>query len=316
MGKILKIVFINLLFIFCIISFFEYKAAKRWVNNISFKTYINLIFKPIEVKDYYMSLYQNIVIDETWPLKFRVDKNIENIEKYSPILFMGCSFTYGDCLEENETVSYKFAKYTGRPVYNRAGSGWGLSQLLWQLSDDLLYKNIPVEPEYLIYIYIKDQIARIDKYRITPDTLNLSPKYKLHKGILTEEKSHFWDRFLLVQDFGYNYQYIFNRDRTEEIVQYFLQAEEEMRKHWKNTKFVIIKYPTEDETGDILANDAIFRKLKETGKFVILNANDITSLDLLNNKNRVKDKFHPAAHVWDDIVPNLAKALGIEEQEK
>lgn len=43
-----------------------------------------------------------------------------------PVVIFGCSFAYGEYLNDNQTFGYKLSKQTGRTVYNFAYSGGDL----------------------------------------------------------------------------------------------------------------------------------------------------------------------------------------------
>ena len=94
--------------------------------KIEYGKYFNVILNTISVDKYYSCLYSKQFVPGAFTQEFRPDENV-NSDK-PPVLFMGCSFTWGDGLEKNETISSQFAKLIDRPTYNRAGMGWGLAQ--------------------------------------------------------------------------------------------------------------------------------------------------------------------------------------------
>lgn len=302
--KIFKIIIINLVIFFIIFISVETYYAKKWKVS-SFKQYANVIFNTISVDEYYEKLFKNQYIEENNASinSFRSDMNTDSTLK--PILFMGCSFTYGDGIEQNETISYRTAILTGRPTYNRAGRGWGLGQFLYMARNNYIYNNIP-EPEYLVYLYIDDHMNRLDRFKVEPGCIDFQPKYKVFKNGLIEEKPHFYDRIFFIADFQYNYNFRFHKITDEIVKLYFNEAEKEIHKHWKNTKLVILIYPIErDEDQN---NRELWKELKKENYYKIINIKDLTDIDLTSDKYKV-DGWHPSAKVWDIIYPDIIKKI-------
>jgi len=77
------------------------------------------------------------------------------------ILFFGCSFTYGDGVNDNETLPYYvYMKDTNSNVFNYAVDGYGPQQA-YVLSRDLdLKKEINNGNANGVYVYIEDHVKR------------------------------------------------------------------------------------------------------------------------------------------------------------
>ena len=313
--KIIKLIIINTL-ILLILSFIgtelfyihKYQTQHYFKPEFKIENYYNLLFHPISTEDYFNRLYERKRLGNVTTPFFRNDYNVTSDKK--PILFLGDSYTWGEELEEEETVSAQFAKLTKRPTFNRGGKGWGFSQLLYQLRDKKIYEQIP-EPEYIIYTFISDHFYRIYKFKENPVTINFQPKYSLNKqNQLIEEKPHFWDSFLSISDFQYYYGYRFKSDNESNKIAkiYLLSAKEEFQKNWKNTKFVILKYPSGFD--DRHLDSPIFKELEQEG-FIILDARKLVNIDLLDKQYRAKDGWHPNAKAWEILLPELIKELNI-----
>ena len=304
--KILVInVFLFLLLFLCLEIFYAYKWGIR-LDNI--EQYFLSVFKPISAEKYFEALYKGNHPDNTFSYLFRPDVNVASQKR--PIVVMGCSFAWGERLEENETLSYLLAEQTKRPVYNRSGRGWGLAQLLFQLKEGFLFNQIKNEPEAIVYVFIKEQINRIDKFKIEPLCSDLQPKYKYTDGQLIKESPKFLDTSVTVQNYMYYYNYIFNNVSSEEIKQYFIESKKEMNKKWANTKFIIVLFPTCNEDFTLL-NDNIWNELQQSG-FIVLNANKISGLNLEESKYKIPvDDFHPTKEVWEKFVPNFLKEMNL-----
>lgn len=313
--KIIRIITINLLF-FLILSFIgteaffihKYEKQNFFEPEFSIQNYKNLIFHSIPVNEYFDKLYKREKIRGVITPFFRDDYNTES--ELKPVLFMGCSYTWGQSLNENETVSAQFAKLTKRPTYNRSGKGWGFSHLLYQLSNETIYKQIK-EPEYIIYTFIGDHPYRLDTFKENPATLNFQPKYNFNsKNQLIEQKPTFIDSFLSVSNFQYNYGHRFrNDDYVNKITKIYLRsAKNETEKHNWNTKFVILKYPSGFD--DKHLDSIIWKELEKEG-FIILDARELTNIDLIDKRYKATDGWHPNAKAWELILPKLIKKLNI-----
>ena len=304
--KIFKIIIINIIVIFLIIISAEMYSLKYiWSDNkkidkIALTTYYEALFKTISVEEYYNKLYNKVPVDGTFCPNFRPDENLQSNKP--PVIFMGCSFTYGDNLQENETISSQFAKLTGRPVYNRACRGWGLSQFLYQAEREDFYTQFKSEPEFIIYTLIYDHINRLDKHKIIPLGKELQPKYKVKNNKLVRVKPKFWDYLFVVQQYQYHKNMIRNRVTNELLKLYFTQTEKEIRKHWKKTKLIIFVY------GEIFAYEQALKELENEKLYRVIWAKDLSDINLTDEKYRV-DGWHPTDEIWKIFVPLLNKKL-------
>ncbi len=307
--KLIGVIILNILIILTVFFSVEYYTACNWGGKYNFiKNYKNILLHSMDVDTYFDKMLNGEVLGNAFSPSFRKDQNTNS--KLKPILFMGCSFTYGDGLSEDETVSAKTAKLTGRPVYNRAGKGFGLDQYLYLSKRNDFYTKIP-EPEYIIYVYIYDHVNRISKFKIHPLWLDFQPRYKLKNNKLVEMKPKFYDRFLFVEVFQYNYNYRTHKITENELVEkYFTEAQTEFKKHWPNSKLVILLYPLEHSKGP-LDSSLIWNDLREKG-FTVIDLTELENYKLdFNADEYVVDGYHPNGKIWDLILPKILKKLGI-----
>ena len=208
--KIKKLaIIINIVLILFTFIFIEAFVAFK-LNDESIEGYIQNLFKTISADEYFKKLYNKEEVNRAFNISFRPDENINS--DLQPILLMGCSFTYGSGLNDDETFSHKLGILTKRPIYNRAGKGWGLDQMLFQLQGNKIYKDMK-EPEYLIYTFMNDQVNRFNKFKVIPRAYNFKPRYKLKNGKLFEIKPKFTDRLYSVEQ----YQYLSDYKMKEKI---------------------------------------------------------------------------------------------------
>ncbi len=229
-----------------------------------------------------------------------------------PVVIFGCSYAYGYRLNDSQTLSYKLANYAKIPVYNRAWSGWGISHMLYQAKIEEIYRQIP-EPEYVIYVFIEDHIRRLylmafSSWNILIDEQNL--RYKEKDGKLVEIKNtnpllRQIKRLYIVNKIHHRYvlKYIYdfkNKQKCNDFaIKHFVEAKEEMQKHWKNTKYTVLFYNTQ--------NEYLKNKLEENG-YTVINTSDLTDKNLSSPVYMSKD-YHPKEAAWDLLVPPLTKKL-------
>jgi len=78
------------------------------------------------------------------------------------IVFFGCSYTFGDGVNDNETMPYLVGPKTDGKfrVYNFGYRGYGPHQMLASIEHGLVADIIECEPEYVIYTAIIEQAFR------------------------------------------------------------------------------------------------------------------------------------------------------------
>jgi hypothetical protein len=100
-------------------------------------------------------------------------KNLATNEKFAT--FWGCSFTFGDGLNDHETIPSYFSKNTKKyEGYNFGYSGYGPAQALLKLQYDSLDKIIKQKDGFGFYIFIHDHVNR---------TIGSMSNFKMNKGM-------------------------------------------------------------------------------------------------------------------------------------
>ena len=239
--------------------------------------------------------------------------------KKSPIILFGCSFTYGDGLNVEDTFSYKLSKKAKRPVYNYAMQGWGLQHMYYILNLDKFYKQQP-EPSYVIYTLINDHYCRLHKYQFAPPNSYILLRYKYTDGKFKQIYPHFrplWGLYSvnLIQNY-INDKYTFSNINYEKnLNEYYLMLKESkklLNQHYKNTKFVIFIYRDNNDFKYMFTdNDKFMAKLHDDGFIVIDSAQLLPNIDLKSSAYITIDNCHPSGKAWDLIVPAIVKTLNL-----
>jgi len=79
------------------------------------------------------------------------------------VLFFGDSFTFGEGLQDAETLPYQVWKKSGGGyrIYNFGVGGYGPHQMLSQLESGKVRQIIDCRPDYAIYTAVPDHVARV-----------------------------------------------------------------------------------------------------------------------------------------------------------
>ncbi len=304
MKKISKIFLINIILI--TIAYFTadlicfakivYNQKRTYVFNtpkLFIWYYLNTYKRFFYTKKEYDKLF--IEGDKYYYFQFRTPENTDSPLK--PILLMGCSFAYGSELEQNQSFMHKLAEITRRPIYNRAIAARGANEMLYQAQSEEFYSIVP-EPEWLIYVFIPDQIRRtvipcsIIDYGVFYDK-NLKRKREINFPIIYAIKQQSIN--------FYTPQYI------DFYISVLTQIKKETQKHWKDTKYFILYYWDEE-----YINVWNYMKPKlEAEDFITATMQDLANDNLMSGEYTLSDNIHPSEKAWEIITPEIIRELEI-----
>ncbi len=234
--------------------------------------------------------------------------------KKPPIVVFGCSYVYGYLLDKNQTLTYKLAHKSKRPVYSRAFQGWGIQHMLYQVRQDKFYNHVK-EPQYAVFVMMFDHFRRLYSINFLSGHLlneEQNLRYKLKDGKLIQITNsnpffNFIKRSYVINKFHQAYvNNVILKPKNYEnyskfALEHFIESKEEMQKHWKNTKYIVLYY-------NKFYNDDKFTKSLEEKGFQVISLPDLTNADLDDDKYKIKDG-HPNESAWDLISDKLIKTL-------
>lgn len=235
--------------------------------------------------------------------------------KKKPIIIFGCSFAYGEGLSNNQTFSYKLSQLSKRPVYNRAFCGWGIQHMLYQIRQDSFYKDVK-EPEYVIYVFIDDQIRRLYLDIFDPTNKQIYLRYIEKNDKLIEKKTLFpflWN-FYTINDYQLKKATeIAGKSENENknfdfMKKMFIESKREINKRYPREKFIIIKYENGKNPHFCYTTNR-WKELEKAG-FIVIGVNELVGKDLTSKEFRLNND-HPNEKAWDLIVPALVKKLNL-----
>jgi hypothetical protein len=86
--------------------------------------------------------------------------------KLQSVIFFGCSYTYGDGVNDSETLPAQYARLdTCSSIYNYAIDGWGPAQTLQELLHKSLANETQSDTATGIYVWIDDHLKRASLYK-------------------------------------------------------------------------------------------------------------------------------------------------------
>ncbi len=301
--KLNKIIFTNLLLLvlvfFSIDIFCFIKNVKHHGRNFVLSSVGSFIDNYLDVykRMFYTSKDYDLIFitDSDKSFRYRTPMNVDSPKL--PILIMGCSFAYGNDLNQEQSFIAKLANLTGRPVYNRAIGARGLDEMLYQLRSDKFYSIVP-KPEWVIYVFISDQIRRTQIPCSVVDTgvfydKNLKLKHDISFPLLYTIK----DKTIKFT----NPKYV---DFSLSIIK---EIKREAQKHWgDDVKFFFLFY--ED-------NNVLWEKIKpqiEEEGYVTATLKDLDStVDFFSSGYKSTDNVHPSESAWDLLTPAIVDKLGL-----
>lgn len=228
--------------------------------------------------------------------------------------FYGCSMTFGEGVQSNETLPYYFAKFdsTYRP-YNFAYSGYGPHQMLARLETENVKKIVKENSGIAFYIYINDHVNRVLGTLTNfgynggevPYYYEVNNQLK-HNGLIKDaRKFRSWIfRQLLKSNilklFKIGYPFKITEKDYELTAEVMAQASRDYKKQFGNDNFYVIIYPT------TVDSSLIINLLKQKGVKIL----DYSKLfNPLEKKYAIPYDEHPTALANEVLIKQLVKDI-------
>ncbi len=172
--------------------------------------------------------------------------------------FYGCSMTFGEGVNSNETIPYYFAVADSSfRAYNFAFSGYGPTQMLARLQDGNLDNTVAEKSGFGVYIYIPDHINRvINTYTNYAYNRGNVPKYELLDGKLVRSGTYANDSKLrnfffdfmaksnILRVFNVGYPFQISDAHYELTAEVFAASAKEFQRKFQSNRFYIVIYPS------------------------------------------------------------------------
>ncbi len=322
-----KVIFTNIIIFIC--CFILLEAIARIILYEKIEHY-NSLKNHHTLKDIKNIILHKQIFPYDYSRFYSYDKSYDRSKP--PILFIGCSYTFGMKLDDNNTMPEKIKKRTNRFTYNLGLPGENITPALIYLNDEKILKGISREPEYIIYTYMFDHITRWDyvgyynifrKLNLIPQKYNIIFDNMYFSKYIRDMYFEHWiqqddEKLSKSQDLFFNELKIV-KERFQEL--------------YPNAKFVVLIYYDIQKNlcdksylGEHNEHEELFNKkynlmLSEEfqNKFKKLGIEVITTEDLIgrkmdNPKDRVENDIgckHPSSDAWDEIIPPLINKLNL-----
>lgn len=323
--KLKKFLVVNIAIILVILVIAEIFALFSYRNR-----YSELIFNQANLFDNPQEVIKENTPHYSFPkrfdysvfeerMKYRVFKNEK--PKNRPVVTIGCSYTEGAGLEDNQTFAAKLNKLTGRTTYNRGVSGTGPQMVYRQLIDKDFKTDVP-DAEYVIYTFIHHHLYRQFQTMFCPYSSEINLQYTLKNGKLTEKSNPFWFMywsFLLKTYFEYQTNVHYEQEFTKNLPMFscFLKnSVEKMHELYPNSKFVLVEFPQSDlcsdnyEEGMYELTPENIKMIEDLG-IIYINASKLAGHRFCEKKYRLPDNDHPSEAAWDELTPKIVEKLGL-----
>ena len=242
------------------------------------------------------------------------------------LLFFGCSYTFGEGLQDNETLPWQVAALApGYCVYNYGCAGYGPQQMLAKIESGELSREVGERSGILVYVFIPNHVRRaIGSMRVATKWGRTFPSYVLDaNGELTRQGNfttgrpwlNAWYRRIADIDtlrfFGVDLP-VWVSDRHVAFTANIIERSEALfHQTFSDSRFYVLLYPGEvspHSPGSEFSGRRIKPFLEKAGVACI----DFTDLlDMSRPEFRIKQDDHPTGEAHRRVAAALAEALRI-----
>ena len=239
------------------------------------------------------------------------------------LAFFGCSYTFGEGLEDDETLPWQVAAMAPKHrVYNYGCSGYGPQQMLAKLDSGEFAREIAEPSGMLVYVFIPHHVRRaIGSMRVATKWGRTFPYYAfdahhrlVRNGGFTTGRPHLtkWYNFLGGIDtfryFGLDFPVFVTGKHLEFTAQIIQRAEVVSREIFPDAGFCVLLYP--DSPQAEMSGRKIIPDLKKLGVEYL----DFTSLvDMRKEGSTIKGDDHPSAAAQKQVAAALVEALHLTD---
>lgn len=297
-----KIIFINILFIIIFFFTVDYSVFKIQSKKFNLKmSYIENMTKKIAASKNADIRYLTNDLPE------RKSYNTQNKNKKS-IVYTGCSFIWGEGLEEEQTVSYKTSILVDNPVYNLGFISRAINTTIGYIQYNLFFDKVKIEPAVIIYNYADFHLKRLVMPNMAYERNEFL--YIIKDNDLVRKKPPFiisrFPSLALIREYLHEFNINKNPKYKEYLKQllklHFSKAKKLINEKYPNTKFIITVYynsPIFEEISD---------ELEKEGFIIIRLTPEEFGLDTTDKKYLLLDG-HPNEKVWEIVTPKLIERI-------
>lgn len=303
--KNIKIIFVNLLLLVTLLFVFECFFYIKDINFYNKKISLNSIHYFLKKDKFENKFNSDFKIEMRKPVGL-------NYKKKKPVLLLGCSYAYGQFLDEKDTLGYKISEKAKRPVYNWGYPAWGIQHAYY------IVRNMPKispDPEYVFYIFMNDHLRRMYINCFREDYAE-NLQYRVIDGVLVKKdnRRNIFDNSHFLVNLKNFVLYFYKRTKNSQNLfkTYVHSLNDEIKEIYPNSKFVVLVFDKNNKKWKLPYK--IMDELKQEGIDVFY-LNDITNIDFSKDEYKLsedKDYFrHPNAQAWEVTSDSLIKKFNL-----
>jgi hypothetical protein len=247
-------------------------------------------------------IYKTVYNTDEYSRRITPVKNIEKRNKF--IIFFGGSYTFGEGLNNNQTLPYYFGQLnpTFMP-YNYGCGGWGTQQMLVKLQSNSIMNEIKEKEGLAVYVFIDYHITRVIGAAHTLSWTSSFPRYEIdangnliRSGTLSSLKAS-----SSTSDFKINFYKNIKAKHIKLTAKIIEEAKNTFQKKFENKDFYVLFYP-----GSRLSNKLIPYLNKAGVKYFYF---PNLKKEIHGNKYIILGDKHPNQNAHELVAKKLTEKL-------
>lgn len=249
--------------------------------------------------------------------------------RYAPkkyALFFGCSFTFGEGVNDDETIPYYFSRFAmSYKAYNYGFGGYGTQHLLAKLEDEKIRADIKENDGLLLYLFNDWHVLRVIgnaklvathggayPYYTYDASENLIRKKDFNRGRVILTKIYkLLARSNFINYFNIDFPFVITDNHIKLTADIIKEARNKFRTKFRSDNFYVVLLPQAKQFGK-----RITPYLKEAGikwlDFSDLLGNPLTEEKLSWDLFYIKGDGHPTPRLHELVAKKLAQELNIK----
>jgi hypothetical protein len=294
-----------------------YDSSYAFDEFLGRKPIPNHVFKWVKTLNGKPAISIDFTVDS---LSRRVTPAVDSATRTQYGLFLGCSFTYGDAVRDNETIPYFFQKQNADfQTYNYGFFGYSPRHALARFQHQDIAKQVTQKQGFAVYTFIDDHINRaipsvgwIGMYDgffpdIDEKTMQTTGVYRLNHPLKYRAGMMIF-KSKIRQHYGMDFPFVY-RPQDYELTANLLKATQEAyQKQFGNNRFYVALYP------DQLKKDSPMPKLLQERGIKVLDYRKLFPFPSKQYQCTYDGHPNPEAHRL--FAAQLAKDLQILQTPK
>ena len=240
-------------------------------------------------------------------------------------LFFGCSFVYGEGVQDQETLPARFAEESGLRAYNYGYGGWGPQHMLARLTETRIEDEVGEREGIAVYQFLGFHVARAaGTMRVLWPAFARSPYYTLDGDKLVRAGSFVsgrpWRtrlyRWLRKSNILARLDVDLPRVGAPELaltVRMIDASAAAFRTRFPGGRFVVLLYPQcafEENRNCRLAKELM--PLLDAAHLEYVDLSRLPLHELTSGRETIARDGHPSPEAYRVVARELARALGVK----